>query len=562
MLDKIFDYARYALYVLLIFLCFTLFQTWQKEHSKSLLPITENATLTNDHFVPPTPLSAPNTKPDMPSQPPPVIAVQSDDLERDQLINVQTDVLQVKIDSKGGDLIAASLLHYPEELGQHRPVVLFNDNPQTKYIAESGLLGAIGPDTSQSQAHYTLEKKDYVLSKDQNELTVNLSWHGPSGVAVTKFFTFTRGSYEINVGYVIHNESNDIYDGSFYTQLLRTNSPPPSASGFINLATYFGAAISSPKDPFTKISFKDMEKTNLNKPIENGWAAMVQHYFLGAWIPPKNVVENYYTRVLPGGLYAVGMVGEPIKVAPKQQATTTAKLYVGPLKTHLLEQAAPNLKLTIDYGWFWFISVIIFWLMQKIYDVIGNWGWSIVLVTIIIKAAFYQLSAKSFRSMAAMKKLQPKIEILKQRYADDKQKMTQATLELYRQEKVNPMSGCLPILIQIPVFIALYWVLVESVELRQAPFIFWIHDLSQRDPYYILPLLMGGSMFLQQRLNPPPPDPMQAKVMMFMPVIFTIMFANFPAGLMLYWFVNNSLAFLQQWYVMHKLQNGPVRKKS
>lgn len=560
MLDKIFDYTRYALYVVLIFLCYTLFQIWEKEHPK-VSPVTEMSKTSPDHFVPATPLNH-TTKPEVHNNPSPVMAIQPERVGKSQLITVQTDVLNVKIDSQGGDLIDASLVHYPEELGSTRPVVLFNTNPQTKYIAESGLLGSIGPDTAQNQAQYTVEKTDYVLSNNQNEVTVNLSWHDASGVNVTKFFTFTRGSYEIKVGYLINNESNAIYDGSFYTQLLRTNSPPPSASGFINLATYFGAAISSPKEPFTKISFKDMEKANLNQSAENGWAAMMQHYFISAWIPPKNVVENYYTRVLPGGLYAVGMVGEPIKVAPKQQASTVATLYVGPAKTHLLQQAAPNLKLTIDYGWFWFISVIIFWMMQKIYDVVGNWGWSIVLVTVIIKAAFYQLSAKSFRSMAAMKKLQPKIETLKQRYADDKQKMTQATLELYRQEKVNPMSGCLPILIQIPVFIALYWVLVESVELRQAPFILWIHDLSMRDPYYILPLLMGGSMFLQQRLNPPPPDPVQAKVMMLMPVIFTILFANFPAGLMLYWFVNNTLSFLQQWYVMSKLQNEPVRKKS
>jgi len=255
------------------------------------------------------------------------------------------------------------------------------------------------------------------------------------------------------------------------------------------------------------------------------------------------------------------MINQPITAAPGATAATSASLYAGPAMADRLEKAATDLNLTIDYGWFWMISAAIFWMMQKIFDVIGNWGWSIVLVTVIIKILFYQLSAKSYRSMSKLKKLQPRIEILKERYGDDKQSLTKATLELYREAKVNPMSGCLPILIQIPVFIALYWVLVESVQLRQAPFIFWIRDLSQHDPYYVLPILMGISMFLQQRLNPPPPDPMQAKVMMLMPVIFTFLFANFPAGLMLYWFVNNSLSYLQQWYIMHSLEQETNGKR-
>ncbi len=304
-----------------------------------------------------------------------------------------------------------------------------------------------------------------------------------------------------------------------------------------------------------------MQEKNLNQTIQDGWAAMIQHYFISAWVPAKSATSTYYSRVTPNGLYAIGMLSHPMSVAPGSKVTTEAKLYTGPAIASLLDKTAPGLRLTIDYGWFWFISDIIFWMMQHIYDVVGNWGWSIVIVTVIIKLLFYQLSAKSFRSMSAMKKLQPKIEMLKERYGDDKQKLTQATLELYRQEKVNPMSGCLPILIQIPVFIALYWVLVESVQLRQAPFIFWIHDLSQQDPYYVLPVLMGISMFIQQRLNPPPPDPLQAKVMMMMPVVFTVLFANFPSGLMLYWFVNNTLSFMQQWYVMQRLDKETVKKK-
>ena len=328
----------------------------------------------------------------------------------------------------------------------------------------------------------------------------------------------------------------------------------------MNLATYFGAAIATPAKPFDKIAFKTIDEKSLNQEVKGGWAAMIQHYFITAWVPPKDAVSTYYTKKTSDGLYTIGMIGQPLVAAPGSSTSVEAKLYTGPAIADQLEKTSEGLKLTIDYGWFWFISDIIFWMMQKIYDVVGNWGWSIVLVTVVIKLMFYYLSAKSYRSMSSLKKLQPRIEALKQRFGDDKQKMTQATLELYREHKVNPMSGCLPILIQIPVFIALYWVLVESVQLRQAPFIFWIHDLSRHDPYYVLPLLMGVSMFLQQRLNPPPPDPMQAKIMMLMPIVFTFLFANFPAGLMLYWFVNNTLSFLQQWHVMHKLEKENGKK--
>jgi YidC/Oxa1 family membrane protein insertase len=357
------------------------------------------------------------------------------------------------------------------------------------------------------------------------------------------------------------NQSSQPWEGNLYTQLMRTDSPPPNNSGFMNLATYFGAAVSTPQKPFEKITFKEMNQKSLDQTVEGGWAAMIQHYFISAWIPEKSVTSTYYTKVLPNGLHAIGMIGKPVTAAPGTTVTSGATLYVGPSLGDQLEQAAPHLKLTIDYGWFWFISDIIFWMMQHIYDVVGNWGWSIVIVTIIIKLLFYQLSNNSYRSMSGLKKLQPRIELLKERYKDDKQKLTQATMELYKEAKVNPMSGCLPILIQIPVFIALYWVLVESVQLRQAPFIFWIHDLSQHDPYYILPVMMGISMFLQQRLNPPPPDPMQAKIMMLMPVLFTFLFANFPAGLMLYWFVNNTLSFLQQWHIMHRVEKENANKK-
>jgi YidC/Oxa1 family membrane protein insertase len=564
MLENFIEYVRFALYAALILIGFMLYQAWQLDHPQQQpVPMpAQTATAPIGHFAPETSAThwpAAGQQSETPDTATVPIRTATPNA---QLVTIKTDVLNVGIDLHGGDIVRVDLLHYPESLGSKRPFLLFNDDPKYLYIAESGLISKSGPDTALSQAFYTAPQKNYSLAQGQNEITVDLTWQNSHGVKVTKSFTFTRNSYEIKVGYRLDNEGLQAWEGSFYTQLLRTNTPPPTHSGLINLATYFGAAVSSPDKPFTKISFKDMDKANLDQTIQDGWAAMIQHYFIGAWVPVKTAVSNYYTKVTSNGLYIVGMVGKPMLAPPGASISSQATFYAGPAIADNLDKAAPNLQLTIDYGWFWFISVIIFWMLQTIYHVVGNWGWSIVLVTILIKLLFYQLSAKSFRSMAAMKKLQPKIEMLKERFGEDKQKMTQATLELYKKEKVNPMSGCLPILIQIPVFIALYWVLVESVQLRQAPFILWIKDLSQHDPYYILPVLMGISMFIQQRLNPPPPDPLQAKVMMLMPVVFTVLFANFPAGLMLYWFVNNTLSFLQQWFVMHRLENATsVQKK-
>ncbi len=543
--QSILDYTRIALYVALVAVGFFLFQAWNKDHppiAPTALTATEAAAVPSSDV--PT-FATPTTTTAAPAP----LAKATSAVTAGQLVTVKTDVLDVAIDTKGGKVTQANLLNYPESLHSKTPFLLLNNDDKSRYLAESGLLSN---NVSDTDAIYSTPQTTYTLSPDAKQLIVNLNWQ-KNGITITKTFTFTRGSYEIKVGYDIANHSAQPWQGSLYTQLLRTNTPPPAQSGMINLPTYFGAAISSPAKPYTKITFKQMQENDLSQTIQNGWAAMIQHYFISAWVPPLGTTSQYYSRVNADGLYTIGFVNQPMTVAPNATLNTQAKLYVGPAIADQLEKTAPGLKLTIDYGWLWFISSIIFWMMQKIFNVVHNWGWSIVIVTVIIKLLFYQLSAKSYRSMSMLKKLQPRIEALKKQYGDDKQALTQATIALYRQEKVNPMGGCLPILIQIPVFIALYWVLVESVELRQAPFIFWIHDLSQHDPYYILPIMMGLSMFIQQRLNPPPPDPTQAKVMMLMPVIFTVLFMHFPAGLMLYWFVNNTLSFLQQWYVMHRV---------
>lgn len=561
MLTHLIDYIRIALYAILVVILVILFQLWDKDHPKTVVsPVTTSmlSQTSNNNYVPQV---ATTHSTSSPAQPNISHSLQSATLDENKVV-VITDVMKVTIDRVGGTIIDVSLLKYPETLHSKDPFVLLNDSPSTRYIAQSGLLSKTGPDTQNGQAVYQADKTEYVLTPGEKEIDVILHWKNTEGIIFSKRFTFKRDSYEIGLDYIIDNQSKQIWDGHLYLQLMRKNSPPPGMQGFVNFATYFGAAISSKEKPFTKISFKEMNNTNLNQSINGGWAAMIQHYFISAWVPDSHTTSDYFTKVTTDGLYTIGLIGPVLQVNPGQQIDTTAKFYAGPAIADNLRQVAPGLQLTIDYGWLWFISVIIFWMMQKIYYLFGNWGLSIILVTLIIKLMFYHLSAKSYTSMSSLKKLQPKINALKERFGEDKQKFTQATLELYRKEKVNPMSGCLPILIQIPVFIALYWVLIESVELRQAPFIFWIHDLSIKDPYYVLPVLMGLSMFLQQRLNPPPPDPIQAKVMMLMPVLFTILFVNFPSGLMLYWFVNNTLSFLQQWHIMYRMEKADKAKKS
>ncbi len=545
------NYLRIALYATLILILVLLFQAWDKEHPKTIVTSSSVEATESNNYVPQITDTAQPTTTTTPTV-----------VNTAQLIHVTTNVVQVDINPIGGNITQVKLLNYPQELHSKEPFLLLNNSPDTRYIAQSGLLGTSGPDTSKGQAEYKIDQTDYILTPDQNELKVNLHWHNGEGINFTKTFTFHRDNYEIDVNYQVDNQSKQVWSGNPYLQLMRKNTPPPSKQGVVNFATYFGAAISSPQKAYEKISFKKMETSPLNQTIQGGWAAMIQHYFVSAWVPEKNTTSHYFTRVTHDGMYTVGLLGEKITVNPGEQLSTQAKFYAGPAIANHLEKVAPGLQLTIDYGWLWFLSVIIFWMMEKIHSVVGNWGWSIVIVTLFIKLAFYYLSAKSYRSMAGLKKLQPKLNELKERFGNDKQKFTQATLELYKKEKVNPMSGCLPILIQIPVFISLYWVLIESVQLRQAPWIFWIQDLSTYDPYYILPILMGLSMFLQQRLNPPPPDPMQAKLMMAMPIVFTVLFAKFPAGLMLYWFVNNTLSFLQQWYIMRELGKAENAKKA
>ena len=472
------------------------------------------------------------------------------------ILSVKTDVLNVKIDLQGGNIIHSSFPKYPLTLkDKNKPFVLLSHHGEYYYIAKSGLVSQHGPDNANGvQALYRTSQASYQLQPGQKQLQVVLTWNSPTGVIIHKMFTFQRNRYVVNVDYQIINNTNKTWTGNTYSAIER--SKPSKGSSLMHFHSYTGAAISSPDEHYDKVSFKDMRESNLSQQVKGGWIAMLQHYFVSAWIPPAHQTFHYYSRALGHNVYMIGMVGPEITVAPKHTVSTQMRFYMGPAITKRLAAVAPNLDLTLDFGILWIFSMFIFKAMAFIYGFIGNWGWAIVIVTILIKLILYPLSAMSYKSMAKMRQLQPKLTALKERLGDDKQKFTKATMELYKREKVNPLSGCLPMLVQIPIFLGLYWVLLDSVELRQAPFILWIHDLSIKDPYYILPLLMGVSMFLQQKMSPPPPDPTQAKVMMFMPVIFTVLFVNFPAGLVLYWLVNNVVSVLQQWWITRQVLQG------
>lgn len=466
--------------------------------------------------------------------------------DKERYIAIKTDTLDVLIDTQGGNIVQASLLKYPESANDPNsvPFQLLSKSPNNYYVAQSGLAGSDKP-----MLQYHSVQANYKLTPDQAELTVNLVCTNCKNVSIKKQFVFKQDDYLIPINYQIENHGNSAWKGQLYTQFQQKKRIPPRS--LFNISSYIGGAISTQDKPYQKVSFDKMGD-GISMATENGWVAMLQHYFLSAWVPPAGPYHFYsYGK---DNIYTLGMLGNPFQVEPGKQYTSQVKLYLGPESMDRLKAVAPHLDLTVDYGILWFISMALFWLLKQIHHVVGNWGWSIVIVTVLIKLAFYHLSAKSYRSMAAMRNLQPRLNALKERYGDDRQKLTQATMELYKAEKVNPLGGCLPILVQIPVFIALYWMLLESVELRQASFILWIHDLSTKDPYYILPILMGITMFVQQRLNPPPPDPTQAKVMQFLPIFFTALFLNFPSGLVLYWVVNNTLSILQQWFIMRRMQ--------
>jgi len=469
-------------------------------------------------------------------------------------VSVKTDVMDIEISTNGATITSVLLNDYPVSVEQPDvPFVLMSNKPERFLVAQSGLFNADGSDAPvpTHEAEMSVEATSYEMG-DKESMTIPFVWKSEDGKSVTKTLTFKKGSYEVDVEYVIDNGSDTPWSVSQYRQLKRKPDTKDEKQQFVN--TYIGAVTSNPEDRYNKVSFGDMEDERLSQSVTNGWIAMIQHYFATAWVPTKDEVNTAYTRYLPSeNRYLIGMISEAKTIAPGTQGTFSTKAFIGPKIQDKLKEVGPHLELTVDYGWLTIIAQPLFWLLKTIHGFVGNWGWAIILSTCVIKAFFYKLSEASYRSMAKMKKLQPKLAELKERYGDDRAKMGQATMELYKKEKANPLGGCLPMIIQMPVFIALYWTLLESVELRQAPWMFHIKDLSLRDPYFILPVLMAVSMYIQQKLNPAPVDPIQAKVFQFLPLIFGVFFAMFPAGLVLYWVVNNILTILQQYYITKKV---------
>lgn len=485
------------------------------------------------------------------------------------LIQFSNDVLQLQIDPLGGDIVEAQLLQHLESIDGQDPIYLLIDNGNRTYTAQSGLVGTNGTDTNEGRPIFSSTTSNLELSEGQDTAVLDLQYL-QGDVLITKRFTLNRGDYYLGVEYLIDNRGTEAWSAAFYAQLKRDNYIPPSTGG-MGAKPFVGPAITTPDDRYKKFDFDDLEDGPFRETVDAGWAAILQNYFLSAWIPDANYSLEYNLRQsTANNLYYVGFTQSSMQVAPGAQASLTSGFYVGPKDQYRLRTIAEHLDLTVDYGWVWWAAqplyAILYFLHNgeihsfgidaKVFGGVANWGICIILLTLIVKLVFFKLSEASYKSMARMRKLQPKLAALKERYGDDKQQFSQEMMRLYQKEKVNPMGGCLPILVQMPVFIALYWVLRESVELRHEPFFGWIFDLSSKDPWFILPLIMGVSMWFQMRLNPAPPDPTQAKVMQMMPFMFTFMFMWFPSGLVLYWVSNNILSISQQWVITRSIEKG------
>ncbi|MFD2112832.1 membrane protein insertase YidC [Thiorhodococcus fuscus] len=556
------DNQRLILFLALAAVLFLIFESWQQDYGQVGQPVaqTEQSQSSTASSAPLalTPADLPEVGPLADTSVPAAGSGPTPASERPIL--VETDVLKVEISPHGGTIASAWLLNYPvvpeKPEDKYR---LFKPVPPNMLISQSGLIGDKDAGLPTHEGLFQSAKPSYRLESNDSQLDVVLTWKNAAGLEVTKTYRFTRGSYLIHASQTLTNGSDKPIVAREYTQLQRTPLNDPNEARFIH--TYTGGVYYSPEDKYKKVSFDDMTKGPLDKTVSDGWVAMIQHYFMAAWIPPQGAQQTFYTNALDNSRYIIGQYSPAVSVAPGVSHTFEDRLFIGPKLQNQLAAIAPGLDLAVDYGWLTVIAQPIFWVMTHIHALIGNWGWTIIFLTILIKLAFYKLSETSYRSMANMRQLTPRMQALKDRYGDDKQRLNQAMMEMYKTEKINPLGGCLPILVQIPVFISLYWVLLDSVEMRQAPFMLWLNNLSAPDPYYVLPLIMGVSMFVQQKLNPAPPDPMQAKIMMSLPFVFTVFFAFFPSGLVLYWTVNNLLSIAQQWHITRSIEKEAAKKR-
>ncbi len=539
------DTRRLILFVIFSFSIMMLWESWQQKN-KPVTPTQQAAQApASDTVNDTTSTSTANN----------VASEGGFKLEKGQRIKVTTDLFQAEIDTIGGDLRHLELNKHRAAESKDGNFVLMDDAQKPMlYIAQTGLLGKSLPN---HKSLFTSAAISYSLAEGAASQEVRLSWIG-DGINVDKIYTFHRGSYVVDVSYQINNGSATAIAPKAYYQIVHDSL---SNQGTKMRPTFTGGAYFTEADKFKKIKFADMAKENLSKTSKDGWIGVIQQYFASAWIPKAGVSHEFYTKQLTENIFATGVVTTGTNIAAGAKTEIDTQLFAGP-QTHAdLAAAAPGLEYAVDYGWLKVIAEPLFWVLSKIHALVHNWGVAIILVTILIKAAFYPLSAASYRSMAQMREMAPRMQAMKEKFGEDKQKVQQAMMELYRTEKINPMSGCLPIVIQIPVFIAFYWMLLGTVELRHAPFFGWIQDLSAIDPFYVLPILMGATMIIQTFLNPPPTDPIQAKVMKIMPVVFSIFFFFFPAGLVLYWLVNNVLSIAQQWYVNKTIHAVALAKK-
>ncbi len=544
---------RNLLVIGLLFVSFLLFQEWQNKD----IPVTVPTT---------TQTVAGSANGDVPAGTNTATQAPTDSQQSANLITVRSDVLALTIDTQGGDIVNAELLEHDLDLNSEENFILLHNIAGQVYVAQSGLIGANGPDANaDGRPVYATTATEFTM--DGDTLSVPLSYTDANGVEFTKVFTLTRGAYNVDVEYQINNKTSQAISVQMYGQLKQDIDQPGKESGGMMARAYRGAALGTSEKRYEKYDFDDISEANLNRVTPGGWIGMLQHYFVSAWIPQADTENNFYTKNIgrssfTSGQAIIGFKGPIQTIAANTQTTVSAELWVGPKLQDEMGQLADGLDLTVDYSWLWFIAQPLFKLLQFFQSFVGNWGVAIIMITFTVRGIMYPLTKAQYTSMAKMRLLQPKLTALRERHGEDRQKMSQAMMALYKEEKVNPLGGCFPMLIQMPIFMSLYWALMESVELRHSPFMLWIHDLSAQDPYYILPLLMGATMFIIQKMSPTQvQDPMQQKVMQFMPVMFTFFFLWFPAGLVLYWVMSNIVTIIQQTIIFHNLEKQGLHSK-
>ena len=548
---------RSFLIIGLALVSFLLWQSWQKDYGpQPVVPVEQQQTQETSQGVPSFNENGSEDVPSSDSVPAaqPIAAAQSSN----RIIEVKTDTLDLRIDLLGGDVVSADLLKFPVEQGSDIPYSLLRSG-NGLYVAQSGLIGAQGPDASSSgRPVYNAQSDYYEMTGDT--LVIPLTWKNNQGLSVTKIFTFTKGQYDVNVSYSVENGTGSAATVQPYAQLKQVMEFEDDSNMF--MPTYRGAAFSTEDDRYQKYSFDEIEDDNLRETTKAGWVGMLEHYFVSAWVPSQEQTNTLYSRNLKNQYAVIGVLSPSESVAPGETKTLASTLYMGPKDQESLAKIARGLDLTVDYGILFWISQPLFALLTFLHSLVNNWGVAIILITIVVKGAMYWLTKKQYESMARMRNLAPKMQQLKDRFGDDRQKMSQAMMELYRKEKVNPMGGCLPLLLQMPIFLALYWVLMESVELRHADFVLWITDLSTKDPYFVLPILTGASMYLLQKLQPTTiTDPMQQKIMQWMPVAMSVFFLWFPAGLVLYWLVSNVITLVQAKMIYASMEKRGISSK-